>query len=211
MGLKVLVLEAHVDDATCGCGATILKHLKRGDKVQWHTFVGKGYRVPEGWAKDSLAIEYENAMGVLGVGDHFLYNYKVDTADKTTELRNLIHMIWHNFKPDIAYVPWAKSRHQDHRAIGDFAHQVSWRSNADVLAYPVVNDIEGFSPTVFAPIDNKTMDIKLKALEQFESQFVLRPWFRLDLIESFMHTYAQFVDTLLQYAEPFEQVRRTIL
>lgn len=210
MGLRVIVLEAHVDDATCGCAGTIYKHLKREDKVQWHTFIGNGYRVPEGWSPRTLQDEHKNAMKALGVKDSHLYSYRVDTGDVTTEIRDLMFKRWHTFDPDIAYVPWRGSRHQDHRAIGGFAYQVSWRTNADVLAYPVVNDIAGFTPNVFSPIDDEAFLAKMEALGQFKSQFELRSWFSIDLVAAYMETYAQFINGDVQYVEPFEQVKRVI-
>lgn len=206
---KVLVLEAHVDDAFCGCGGTIRKHLERGDTVQWHTFIGNGYSVPENWAPNSLGAEHKKAMDVLGVTDYYLYDYNLGILDMTSGLRNLIFKIWHDFDPDIAYVPWRKSRHQDHRTVGDFACQVSWRTSADVLAYTVLNDFSGFNPTVFSSIDENTWSIKLKALEQFKSQFILRSWFTSDLTKTFMQDYAVFINNNA-YVEPFEQIKRVI-
>ena len=212
MGLKrVLVIDAHVDDAVCGCAGTVLKHLECGDTVEWHTFIGKGYRVPKTWPEYSLVLEHRSAMKVLGVETYYCYPYRVDMADVITQVRSHLFRIWHDFKPDVAYVPWAGSRHQDHRAIGDFARQVSWRSDADVFAYPVTNDFSGFAPTVFSVISEDRCLLKLQAVEQFASQFVLRPWFTLDLIESFMRTYAQFAGDGVRFVEPFEQVRRTLL
>ena len=128
MGLKILVLEAHVDDADCGCGSTIYKHLRNGDEIQWHTFITKGYTVPKGWSPDVLIKEAQYARSILGIKDYTFYDFKVDTLDRATELRDLIYKIWKDFDPDVAYVPLRQSRHQDHRAIGDFAYQVSCRS-----------------------------------------------------------------------------------
>ena len=211
MGLRVMVIEAHVDDACCGCAGTIYKHIKRGDQVQWHTMIGKGYRVPEQWAPQSLRIEYKNAMQQLGVKDSRLYGFSVDTADMMPEIRDLMYKRWHTFDPDIAYVPWKGSRHQDHRAVGDFASQISWRTNADVFAFPVVNDIAGFTPNVFSPIDDDAFIVKMDTLAEFKSQFVLRPWFSLDLVASYMASYAPFViGSEEDYVEPFEQVKRVI-
>ena len=210
MGLKVLVLEAHIDDADCGCGSTIYKHVKSGDEVQWHTFITKGYRVPEGWETDMLTIEHQRAMEALEVKDYFLYDYTVDTLDRTTDLRDLIFKIWHDFGPDMAYIPLRQSRHQDHRAVGDFAHQVSWRTHADVLAYPIFNDFEDFKPNVFSIIDEEALAVKMAAINQYHSQYELRSWFSAGLVRSFMRTYSVFTDGSTAHVEPFEQVKRVI-
>lgn len=210
MGLKVIVFEAHVDDASCGCAGTIYKHLERGDKVQWHTLIGKGYRVPERWEPQTLQTEYENAMRTLGVKDNRLYSFNVNRADMMPEIRDLMFKRWHEFNPDVAYVPWKGSRHQDHRAIGEYAYQISWRTNADVFVYPVVNDIAGFVPNVFSLLDDYAYLAKMETLEQFKSQFALRPWFSLDLVSSYMASYAQFVNGGVEYVEPLEQLKRVL-
>lgn len=210
MGLKVLVLEAHVDDADCGCGSTIFNHIKNGDEVQWHTFISEGYKVPDGWAPDVLIKEAQAARAYLGVKDYTFYDFTVDTLDRATELRDLIFHIWHNFEPDIAYVPLRRSRHQDHRAIGDYAWQVAWRSHADIFAYPVLNDFDDFTPNVFSLIGSEALQAKILALEAYHSQFKLRAWFTIDLVRAFMQKYAVFVDGDYTYVEPFEQVKRVL-
>lgn len=210
MGLKVLVLEAHVDDADTGCGSTIYKHIKNGDKVQWHTFITKGYTVPNGWTPEVLIHEAQHARLVLGIKDYTFYDYKVDTLDRATELRDLIFHIWHDFEPDIAYIPLRRSRHQDHRAVGDYTWQVSWRSHADIFAYPVLNDFDDFAPNVFSLIDSDALEAKIQAVNCFRSQFKLRPWFTLEVVRNFMQHYAVFVDGDHSYVEPFEQVKRVL-
>lgn len=207
---KVLVLEAHIDDADSGCGSTVYKHIRDGDDVQWHTFITKGYRVPEGWHEDSLITEYQKAKRRLAVDNYVLYDYHVDTLDRSTELRNLIYAIWYKFDPDVAYIPLRYSRHQDHRAVGDFAWQVSWRSHADILAYPVLNDFENFNPNVFSVIDNDALEAKIAALKMYHSQFNLRPWFSIILVRATMQHYAVFTNGKGEYVEPFEQVKRVL-
>jgi LmbE family N-acetylglucosaminyl deacetylase len=192
MGLKVLVLEAHVDDADCGCGATVYKHIKRGDEVQWHTFIGTGYRLPKGWPPDTLEIEQRNAMKLLRVNDYKLWDFEVDKLDINPLARDTAFAIWQDFDPDIAYVPWRGSRHQDHRALGDFVYQVSWRSHADVLAYSVFNDCSGFKPNVFSLLDDEAVLAKLNAISEFKSQFELRSWFNTDALAAFMESYSVF-------------------
>lgn len=208
--MKVLVLEAHVDDADTGCGSTIFKHIKNGDDVQWHTFITKGYQVPEGWAPDVLTKEYQQAKSIFGVDNYILYDYHVDKLDRVMELRDLIYKIWHKFDPDIAYVPLRQSRHQDHRAVGDFAWQVSWRSHADILAYPVLNDFEDFKPNVFSVVGSDALTAKIWAMNCYKSQFKLRSWFTLDMMRTFMQKYAVFVNGDHAYVEPFEQVKRVL-
>jgi LmbE family N-acetylglucosaminyl deacetylase len=165
--MKVLVIGAHVDDAECGAGGTIVGHIKAGHEVEWHSMISNGYAVPEGWDSSTLSNEFEQAMHVLGVKNHNLHDFSVDTLDRITTLRDTIYKFWHDFKPDIAYVPWRGCRHQDHRAVGDCVYQVSWRGRADVRAYVLPNDYDGFKPTIFSPLSHFEENKKFQALACF--------------------------------------------
>lgn len=210
MGLKVLVISAHVDDAECGCGGTVIKHIEAGDEIQWHTLIGHGYRVPNKWPLNTLADEFVDAMAVFGIEDYELHNFNVDTLDRITELRNTLFRIWKNYDPDIAYVHWAGSRHQDHRAVGDCARQVSWRSKADVRAYSVLNDFDGFRPTVFSVLTLRQLEKKKLVIGCYKSQFELRRWFTEDLIMAHSRSFGIFADSGSGHAEVFEQIRRVV-
>jgi LmbE family N-acetylglucosaminyl deacetylase len=210
MGLKVLVLEAHVDDADCGCAATIYRHIKNGDEVFWHTLVSRGYKTPYNWPANTLKIEWLESLRRLGITNYHIYDYRVDTLDNTMGVRDRVFRIWNDLNPDVAYVPWRNSRHQDHRATGDFAYQVSWRSHADILAYPVINDRAGFTPNVFSMVDDEALTAKLEAISKFKSQFELRSWFSMDVIEAAMKSDSVFVNGTIRYVETFEQIKRVL-
>lgn len=222
MGLRVLVLSAHVDDAEFGCGGTIYRHLEHGDNVQWHTMVGNGYEVPQAWPKDTLAQEFVQSMktiGIDGVGDWRLHLFKLNQLDTTRPEegdskgpRDVVFEIWRDFNPDVAYVPWRGSRHQDHRALADYSYQVSWGRNTDIRAYAVANDMIGFIPTVFSPLVQDEHDVKMDALDCYLSQKVLRSWFTRELADAFMRSYVPFVNLKPrpQYVEAFEQVKRVV-
>lgn len=211
MGLKVLVISAHVDDAECGCGGTVARHIARGDTIEWHTLIGQGYRVPDGWDDDVLRDEFRQAMFELGVEDHYLYDYPVDVIDRESGVRDHLYKIWHSYKPDIAYVPWSASRHQDHRTVGQYAYEVSWGSLTDIRVYVVPNDYLGFVPTVSSLISDEYYDTKLRALSCYKSQYELRHWYNDELLDNFSKAFAVFASGTDEHVEPFQQLKRVLL
>ena len=212
MGLKrVLCLSPHIDDAECGAGGTIARHVERGDEIQWHTLIRRGYRLPEGWPDDALEREFEFAMAELGIQDYHLHDFKVDTLDAITGIRDKLYNIWHDFNPDVAYIPWSGSRHQDHRAVGEACLQVSWRTTADVFMYVVVNDYLGFVPNTYSILADRFYRKKLLVLQCYRSQVHMRPWFTDTLIESHARAFAIFSKGENSHIEPFIQAKRVLI
>lgn len=209
MGLDVLVISAHVDDAECGCGGTIIRHIEQGDHVSWHTLIGEGYKVPDGWRSYVLKEEFQEAMLVLGVEDYHLYDFHVDVTENIHSIRDQLFHIWMDADPDIAYVPWSGSRHQDHSVVGKCAGQVGWQSGAEIQEYVVPNDYLGFVPNTFSLVSDEDFKRKLAAIQCYASQFALRPWFSSTLLMNHAKAFAVFADGgANKYVEPFFQTRR---
>jgi len=185
MGLKVLVISTHMDDAELGCGGSIHKHIVDGDRVIWHTMIGDGY----GKLNDILKSEFISSMKVMGVDEWALHNFKKSTFD-ISELRDCIYQLWQMIMPDIAYIPWPGSRHPEHRAVGTSAVQVSWASNTEIYAYTVPNDIAGFVPNTFSVLDEEAVIARNRAISQYESQFRLRSWFSWDIFDAYLKVFS---------------------
>jgi len=177
---------------------------------QWHTLIKRGYQVPNGWPDDTLEQEYNNAMKTIGVEHSYLYDFDVRTLDAMTEVRDLLYHVWHNFGPDVAYVPWNMSRHQDHRNVGQCSYEVSWRTTADLFMYVVPNDYLGFVPNVYSILENKHYQKKLETLGCYRSQIWVRPWFTNNLIDSHARAFAVFAKGEDCHVEPFMQVKRIL-
>jgi len=212
LGLRVLVLSAHIDDAECGAGGTVARHIERGDNIQWHTLVRRGYQLPENWPLDTLELEFQFAMAELGIEDYHLHDFKVDTLDAAiTAIRDKLYKLWHDFDPDMAYIPWNGSRHQDHKAVGEAALQVSWRTTADVFMYVVVNDYLGFVPNTYSILADRYYRKKLLVLQCYRSQLHMRPWFTETLVESHARAFAIFAEGENSHIEPFIQAKRVLI
>jgi LmbE family N-acetylglucosaminyl deacetylase len=209
VGLDILVLSAHIDDAECGCGGTIVRHIEQEDNVSWHTLIGEGYRVPDGWRPYVLKEEFQEAMLVLGIDDYNLHDFHVDVTENIQEIRDKIYSIWKQTDPDIAYVPWSGSRHQDHAVVGKCAEQVGWQSGAEILQYVVPNDYLGFVPNTYSMLKDEHFKRKMEAIQCYASQFKLRPWFSSALLLNHAKAFSVFAKgNSGEYVEPFLQTRR---
>lgn len=121
--LKILVLSPHPDDDVFGCGGTIIKHIKNGDKVNILYFCD-GSHGTKGGKRDLSLIktrqqETKKSVQIMGVNnDNLVFWNNEDgklTDNKTTvdKLSELIKKI----KPQIIYLPSILDDNSDHRAV----------------------------------------------------------------------------------------------
>lgn len=208
MKLKVLAIGAHTDDIEIGCGATLVKHLSRGNTVKAVVVSNCEHALPEEYPKDTLVKECNTALDILGIEDRVflgLTNHKID-YDRHA-LRNTIWNIWSEFKPDIVYVPHGGVRNQDHRVVMTVAKQVSVRKRCRLFGYLLPNEIFDFRPTYYEPLKfDPHIMLALRALEAYKSQKKIRPYFFNESVHlAKFRLYAGYADT--EYVEPFEIIK----
>lgn len=186
---KVLVLAVHPDDETLGCGGSILKHLKNGDKVYW--LIATSISESTGFIKSTVEDRFNEINEVsLAYGFTAVYNLdlpttKVDEYSMST-LVNKIAEIIKLVEPNIIYLPFYNDVHSDHRKIFEAAY-----SCTKSFRYPFIKKIymmETLSETEFAPslsgmnfIPNTFVDIteqlekKLQIMRIYKSEVMKFP------------------------------------
>ena len=117
---NILVLAPHTDDGELGCGGTITKFIAENKNVHVAAFSIAEDSLPVGFAKDALAIEFKNAMKVLGVNANNLHIFKYrvryfpsfrqEILEEIVALRKIID-------PDLVLLPSPNDIHQDHQVI----------------------------------------------------------------------------------------------
>ena len=112
---KILVIVAHPDDEVLGCGATIAKHTKNGDKVQV-VFVADGFssRKSQEGARNLPAIE---AMCILGCEKPIFLDFTDNQLDTISLLGIVkeIEKIINDFQPNIVYTHYFGDLNIDHQ------------------------------------------------------------------------------------------------
>lgn len=150
--MKVVVISAHPDDETLGCGGTLLKHNQAGDEIHWiiitNVFVDKGFSDERVSRRQKEIQEVSNRFRFKSISK---LDYPTMSLD-TSSLINLIpkvSTIFMKIEPEIIYVMNRSDAHSDHRITFDaiLACTKSFR-------YPFIKRVlmyECISETEFAP------------------------------------------------------------
>jgi LmbE family N-acetylglucosaminyl deacetylase len=153
---KVLVLAAHPDDETLGCGGTLLKHKDGGDEIYW--LIATSMTAEHGFKKSLIARRDEEIKTVSKMyGFDGVYRLDLPTARldeiSTAEIIAKISNVFDEVKPNIIYFPFRGDVHSDHRIMFDAAY-----SCTKSFRYPFIKKIlmmETISETEFSPSSNE--------------------------------------------------------
>ncbi|MBI4670505.1 MAG: PIG-L family deacetylase [Chloroflexi bacterium] len=126
MSPKILVVEAHPDDAEWYCGGTLAKLAREGAEI---TFVictrgEKGSYDPltdPDELERARVREQEAARQLLGVREIVYLGVPDGELQPTLELRKRLALLYRKYQPDIllTFDPWKRDElHPDHRACG---------------------------------------------------------------------------------------------
>jgi len=149
---NVMVVAAHPDDETLGCGGTIFRHKDAGDKVHWLL----ASQVKERYGFDK-AFEESKANEIKKVSDIYGFSSvhrlelppcKFDTVPMI-ELVEKVGSVFNTVKPSIVYVPFSGDAHSDHRVL--FGAVLG---SAKTFRYPFIRAVrmmETISETDHAP------------------------------------------------------------
>ena len=167
---KILAVSCHADDAELGCGATLHQLVHKGYDVYSIVFsASDSYPITSGFSK-----EWHASMSVLNIkeSNRFVFNYP---ARRVFQFRQEIlqHLIdcKKKINPDYIFSPSIKSLHQDHVVVGveslrAFKDKILWNYE---LPW---SDID-FKPEIYVSVSKEDLQIKIKSLQQYESQYGL--------------------------------------
>ncbi|UBR46974.1 PIG-L deacetylase family protein [Aeromonas veronii] len=173
----ILVISAHPDDETIGCGGTIAKHINQGDIVYVLSFTnGIGARV-NNIDDENLSQERKQAsdlaakiIGFTWIGRGQFPDNMLDTVP-LLELARYIEEVKKHISPDIIYTHSSADLNIDHRRVHE-ATLVAFRAQPneswqEIRAYEIASSTEWgvrtFNPNLFVNID-KFMHKKVEAL-----------------------------------------------
>jgi len=218
---NILIVAAHPDDEVLGCGATIAKHVARGDAVTV-LIMGQGVlaRKEVKDRRDLLEQLWKDAQAandLLGVHRLILKDLP-DNKINAIPLLDIVHIIEETvaeIRPSIIYTHHHGDVNIDHQTISK-AMQAVCRPMADtpvnhVYAFEVSSATHWnfrhetpFCPTVFVDV-TETLDIKINAMKRYQSEIRDFPHPRSP---EFLHALAQVRGGQVgfQCAEAFELV-----
>ena len=215
MSKNVLVLAAHPDDETLGCGATIARLSDEGYSVQLLTFTdGVGSRGENSNRNDVL----KSVQNVLGLSSYSYGNFPDNKMD-SVPLLDVCKFIENNVTttPDIIFT--------HHRGCLNVDHQIVYKATLTAFRPQLGNNIKILSYYVPSSTDYNIMnfflgnvhynvvnykDVKLKCLKEcYDTEMRKYPHTRsYENVENLMKVWGSEVG--IEYAEKFELVRQVL-
>lgn len=190
---KVLVVAAHPDDEVLGCGATMARHARSGDKV-WVLILGQGvmsrYEIESGKTRkilEKLQASARRANQVLGVKKLLLEEFPDNAFDSVPRLKIIqaIERVVSQFRPDIVYTHSFADLNLDHQVCNESV-QTACRPLPGafvkkILTFEVASSTEWrfqgakiFTPNYFVDAA-QTLSLKLKAMKEYGDELRLFP------------------------------------
>lgn len=182
---NILIIAPHADDEIIGCGATIAKHIHKGDIVSIIIATNAFEGAPELFSKESIEIvrkEATEAHKLLGVQNTFFLDFPAPALNAFPEFKISIKLseIFSEVKPVTMYIPHPGDIHQDHKAL----YRASLVAARPQFNYSIKNIYcyETLSETEWAPLQEKPFvpnhfvnvtdffDKKIEAFKCFETQ-----------------------------------------
>ncbi len=213
---KILVLAAHPDDETLGCGATIARLSKEGAYIKLLTFTdGVSARAPKKIPFINRNQKLFDVCKKLGIQDYMFSNYPDNRLD-IISLLDKVNYIENNvdFVPDIIFTHHPNCLNIDHQHVYQAtltAFRPQQGHKTKILSYYIpsstdYNPKNNFNGNVYYDV-KETYKIKLECLkENYDEEMRNVPHTRsYKNIENLMKVWGNEVG--LEYAEKFELIR----
>jgi LmbE family N-acetylglucosaminyl deacetylase len=195
--MSVLAVGAHPDDIELGCGATLARHVARGDTVALLVMTS-GERGPDA---HSRIAEQEDAASILGAALHW-GGLRDGAIVEDRDGVGAVERVLSETNPDVVYTHASADTHQDHRATAACTLAAT-RRLCTVMQYnsPTSTD---FSPRLFVDAEG-FVETKLNLIRAHLSQVLKNGLVDLEAVEAEAR-YRGFQGRL-HHAEGFEVAR----
>lgn len=118
--MNILGVGAHYDDLELGCSGTLIKHIRKGDKVTMLVVTDSSYRNPQGDLVRGMDIaRREGLMAARIIGAKLInLRYKTFTVPFDEVLTKEINRYIEELNIDTIYSHWVHDLHRDHQNTG---------------------------------------------------------------------------------------------
>ena len=136
---NVLVVVAHQDDETIGCGGTLYKWSKQGALINvifvtdGQTGIDQRDLYDKEVIKGTRMNEAENAAKILGI--HNIETLGVPCQQVNYGSQKLFHQIvskLRKYKPELVLTHSPNDKHRDHKAVSNLVVESCWKANEDI-------------------------------------------------------------------------------
>lgn len=217
---KVLVVSAHPDDETLGCGGYLLKSKQQGDALGWliATNITKdpSYKINKIKSRQK---EIEKVAKKFGFNETFKLDFATARLDTLaiSELIQPISKVFNSFRPETILLPHHSDAHSDHRVLFEavMACTKSFRYAfiKKVMTYECISETEFavalsercFNPNYFVDI-TKYLKRKQSIMKIYASELGQHPFPRslrnIEALATFRGAMAG-----VEYAEAFQLLK----
>jgi LmbE family N-acetylglucosaminyl deacetylase len=195
---SVLAIGAHPDDIELGCGASLLAHRARDDRVALLVMT-TGEHGPQ--AATSRVREQQDAAALLGA-ELFWGDFRDGAVPDDGAAVRLIDDVLASTGADLIYTHAPRDTHQDHRATA-MASLAAGRRVRRILCYESPTSL-GFSPSLYVDVDG-FVDGKLDLIRAHLSQVLKNGLVDLEAMEGLARSRG--LEARLRNAEAFEAAR----
>ena len=136
---KLLVIVAHQDDETIGCGGTIRKWADMGTQVDVVFVTNGNTGVEQGSSYDKEDI-VSTRMFEAKKASLILNASSIDTMDISCQCVQNDQETFHNIikiirekEPNLVFTHYPKDKHRDHRMISEIVKEACWKANENIL------------------------------------------------------------------------------
>lgn len=173
MSKIILAVSAHPDDMELEAGGTLAKFAQKGYDV-YHLVLTSGYKDNYSVSVEQRKDEAERVAKILGIKEVIFFNCQDTNLRCTGELVTQVDSLVKTVNPNILISHHPFDSHQDHKAAAEIVFAVARHGNVkNVLSsspLPYRPNIFAFRPQFFVDITN-TIDLKIKAIEAYDSQY----------------------------------------
>ncbi len=199
-GERLLFLGAHPDDIELGCGA-LLAHVAQLTEVRCIT-LSDNQKNPK---LKNIPQEHFRSMEVLGLPRDCVVLDEFETRNFPRDRQQILEYLYnvnHEYAPDIVFVHTKADIHQDHRIVTEEALRAF--RGVTVLGFDVFRSSYGFFPHFLVEVDEKDVELKLKALAQYET-YANRYYFSPEVVRATMVRNGALAER--PFAEGFDILR----
>ena len=183
---KILIVAAHQDDETIGCGGSIKKWTLQGVDVEV-AFVTNGDTGIDqrGLFTETMIVatrnkEADDATGILGINKIHHLNIECQKVKNSQKIFHKFIRLIRQVKPDLIITHAPHDKHRDHRNTSEILREATWKAGEDI--HPEfgkahrVRDLWAFEitdllPTVDFVVDiTDTFSFKTEAMSVYDSQ-----------------------------------------
>ena len=213
---KILILAAHPDDETIGCGGTIRKFHEEGYHIELLTFTdGESARGENKINRNKVT---KDVAQILGINRHIYADFPDNAMDQVSFLDVVKFIEEHvDYYPDIIFTHSLNDLNIDHQIVAKAtftAFRPQKGHKHKIYSYYIPSSTD-YNPTnyflgnTFVQLNENQINSKLQALKYYDKEMRAYPHSRsYENINNLMKVWGSEVG--LNYAEKFSHIRTVI-